>query len=342
MLATLPQRVTAAVPSHAETVLSAEALAIVHRSGKRLVEGVGFELRAGHTLALVGESGSGKSLTALSLMGLLPRPAVRLEAGSIRLGGSNLAAMSEAKLRALRGASIAMIFQEPLSALNPVMTVGRQIGEAVHTHTGLGGKALAARIVELLELVRIPDAKRRAKAYPHQLSGGMRQRVLIAMAMAANPRVLIADEPTTALDVTVQADILDTIQDLQARLGLAVLLISHDLGLVADRADEVAVMYSGRLVEYGSATEVLDRPLHPYTKGLLAARPSHSGRAANGGWASLVEIPGLPPQTGAETIGCAFAPRCGHVMERCRTARPGWTGQRNGRGAACFKLTGGP
>jgi len=322
-----------------EAVLTVEDLTLGLGSGRKLVDTVSFTLRRGRLLALVGESGSGKSLTALSLLGLLPDPPVRIQSGAIRFAGQDLATLDPAGWRRIRGAGIAMIFQEPLSALNPVMTIGRQIGEAVRLHTGLTGRPAEKRVLELLDLVRMPDAARRARDYPHRLSGGMRQRVLIAMAMAGRPKILIADEPTTALDVTVQADILDTIADLRAEFGLAVLLISHDLGLVADHADEVAVMYAGRIVEQGRSDMVLDWPAHPYTRGLLGARPTGGqGPLRQRGWPRLAEIGGQAPGADAVLSGCSFAPRCLAATAACRSAQPDLRELARGHRVACIRV----
>ena len=275
----------------AEPILAVEDLRIglSGRARTTLVQDVSFALHPGRTLALVGESGSGKSLTALSLLRLLPEPSVRLLGGRIMFDGQDLMRANGRALSRIRGGRIAMIFQEPLSALNPVMTVGRQIREAVVAHDGLRSAAADRRVLELLELVRMPEAAQRVHEYPHRLSGGMRQRVLIAMAMAGRPQVLIADEPTTALDVTVQAEILETLRSLQGEFRLALLLITHDFGLVEDYAHDVAVLYAGRVVERGPVGRVLGRPLHPYTKGLLGARPGGPGNELR---RRLVEIAG--------------------------------------------------
>jgi oligopeptide/dipeptide ABC transporter ATP-binding protein len=318
-------------------VIEVEGLRIgtTGRAPVTLVHDVGFSLYPGRTLALVGESGSGKSLTALSLLRLLPEPSVALLGGDIRFDGQDLMHTGQAGLREIRGGKIAMIFQEPLSALNPVMPVGRQIREAVLAHERLTRAAADRRFIELLELVRMPDPARRAREYPHRLSGGMRQRVLIAIAMAGRPRVLIADEPTTALDVTVQAEIMEMLRGLQRTFDLAMLLITHDFGLVADYADDVAVMYAGRLVERGPAGLVLDRPTHPYTKGLLGARPGIF--PGNGERQRLTEIPGSVPRPGKAQAGCAFAPRCPVALPECSTVEPALVAIRSGQSAACIR-----
>lgn len=312
-------------------------LGIVGRqSRQRLVNDVSFTLRAGKTLALVGESGSGKTLTALSILRLLPNPPVRILDGAIRFEGSDLVTLGETALRDVRGAGVAMIFQEPQSALNPVMSIGRQLREAVLAHENLDRKALDARVQELLELVRMPDPDRTIHEFPHRLSGGMRQRVLIAMAMAGRPRVLIADEPTTALDVTVQREILDMLVGLQERFGVSILLITHDLGLVADYAHEVAVMYAGRIVEQGATWDVLTDPLHPYTKGLLGARPGLVPYV-DGKRPRLTEICGTVPARFDDIEGCPFSPRCPLAGEQCRLRAPELLSAGDGRFVSCFK-----
>jgi peptide/nickel transport system ATP-binding protein len=300
------------------------------------VDGVSFEVTAGRTLGIVGESGSGKSLTALSVMRLLPEPQVRVAGGQIWLDGQDLAALPEAALCKLRGRRLAMVFQEPSTALNPVFTIGAQVGEPLRIHRGLGRRAALAESVKLLELVGIPAAAERARAYPHELSGGMKQRAVIAMALACRPALLVADEPTTALDVTVQAQILALLARLGRELGMALVLITHDLGVVAETCDEVAVMYGGRIVEQGPVAAVLARPRHPYTAGLLAAMQTLEASAAGGASAGrLREIPGTVPALGKFPVGCAFADRCGRVGERCRTERPALAGDSE-RVVRCF------
>ncbi|WP_437882294.1 ATP-binding cassette domain-containing protein [Pseudomonas sp. LRF_L74] len=275
-----------------ELLLQASGLRIESAAGQVLVDGVDLALAAGRTLALVGESGSGKSLTALSLIRLLP-PGLRLTCGELRFGGHDLSRLSLREIRRLRGSGIAMVFQDPLSALNPIMSIGRQMREAVACHETLEGAALQARIEELLELVQLPQARALLREYPQRLSGGMRQRVLIAMALAGRPRVLIADEPTTALDALVRHSIMQVLADLQRRLGLAVLLISHDLALVARYADDIAVMRGGRILEAGAARQVLERPTHPYTRGLLLARPGQVRRSPGDPPPRLPELPAV-------------------------------------------------
>ena len=278
------------------------------------VDGVGLTLEAGRTLGLVGESGCGKTLTALSILRLVPAPG-RIAGGSIRFDGGELVDLDEPAMRALRGRAIGMVFQEPMTALNPVLTVGAQVAEAVTLHERVGRAAARARAVEMLRLVEIPDAEPRADAYPHQLSGGMRQRVMLAVALACRPALLIADEPTTALDVTIQAQILDLLGSLQRQLGMAILLVTHDLGVVAERADAVAIMYAGRVVESGPAADVLGAPQHPYTRGLLASLPD--GRRGR-----LAAIPGTVPDPLHLPGGCRFRDRCAEAIAACADAEP--------------------
>ncbi|MFN9388344.1 MAG: ABC transporter ATP-binding protein [Betaproteobacteria bacterium] len=300
----------------------------------RAVDGVSFSIDAGETLALVGESGCGKSVTAFSLMRLIADPPGRIAAGQVLFEGRDLLKLSETGIRAVRGERVAMIFQEPMTSLNPVMTVGEQIVEAIRQHRPVTRRAARVRAVALLEEVRIPDAARRFGEYPHRLSGGMRQRVMIAMALACEPRLLIADEPTTALDVTIQAQVLDLIDALKARLGMAVLLITHDLGVVAQHAQRVAVMYAGRIVEEAGVAELFSAPRHPYTEGLLASIP-RPGEAAR----RLREIPGLVPSLAEMPPGCAFAPRCDRALLRCAASRPSLEARAGGAGVACFAAT---
>jgi oligopeptide/dipeptide ABC transporter ATP-binding protein len=279
------------------------------------VDDVSFEVRAGETLGLVGESGSGKSVTALSIMRLVQPPG-RIAAGAILFKGRDLRKLREAEMRAVRGAEIALIFQEPMTALNPVFTVGDQIAETLLVHHRATRRQARIRAVELLEAVRVPDPAARADDYPHQLSGGMRQRVLIAMALACKPSLVIADEPTTALDVTIQAQILDLLREMKSAFNLSLLLITHDLGIIAETADRVAVMYAGRIVEEGTVRAVLRQPEHPYTRGLLASIPG----GAPGG--RLRAIEGTVPMLGSLPPGCAFNPRCPDRFEPCTTTPP--------------------
>ncbi|MCZ8123313.1 MAG: ABC transporter ATP-binding protein [Magnetospirillum sp.] len=298
----------------------------------RAVDGVSYSVKPGETLAVVGESGCGKSVTAMSILRLLPSPPARIVSGAIRFQGRDLLAADEAEMRRIRGNEISMIFQEPMTSLNPVYTVGRQIAETLELHQGLTTKAADARAVEMLELVRIPEAARRAKEYPHQLSGGMRQRVMIAMALACKPKLLIADEPTTALDVTIQAQILELMLDLKEKVGAAIVLITHDLGVVAETAQRVVVMYAGRKVEEASVEELFARPMHPYTLGLMGSIPRLAGGAER-----LTEIPGIVPRLTKPIVGCAFAERCAYAVERCRVETPPLEEKAPGHVAACFE-----
>jgi peptide/nickel transport system ATP-binding protein len=303
----------------------------------RAVDGVSCAVNPGETLAVVGESGCGKSVTALSVLRLIPSPPGRIVAGQIRFEGRDLLQLSEAEMRDIRGNEISMVFQEPMTSLNPVLTVGRQIGETLRLHQGLDARAAHDRAVEMLRLVHIPEPERRVAQYPHQLSGGMRQRVMIAMALACNPRLLIADEPTTALDVTIQAQILDLMRELKAKIGAAIILITHDLGVVAEMAQRVVVMYAGRKVEEAPVEELFRRPLHPYTSGLLASVPRLGSTVADTSHRRLSEIPGLVPSLREEIRGCAFAPRCPFATERCRRETPALEAQGRGRLVACFE-----
>jgi peptide/nickel transport system ATP-binding protein len=300
------------------------------------VDGVSFAVAPGEVLAVVGESGCGKSVTAMGLAGLLPPTAT--VTGSVRLRGRELVGATEPDLRAVRGAEIAYVFQEPMTSLNPVFTVGSQIVETLRIHQRLSRRQARERAVELLGLVGIPSPAERVGAYPHQFSGGMRQRVMIAMALACDPAVLVADEPTTALDVTVQASVLDLLRDLGTRLGTAIVLITHDLGVVADIADEVLVMYAGRVVETATTQALFDAPRHHYTLGLLGAVPTAARRLRE---SRLREIPGLVPVLSEQPDACTFADRCPAADERCRTAAPELTAVADGHRAACwFPATG--
>lgn len=283
---------------------------------QRVVHGVSFTLRKEETVALIGESGSGKSISAMALMGLLPAATAHV-GGSARHRGTDLLALSPDQLRARRGKHLAMVFQDALSALNPTLTVGYQIAETIRAHESVGRREARTRAVELMARVRIPDPARRYRDYPHQFSGGMRQRIMIAMAVALSPDVLIADEPTTALDVTVQAQIMELLAELREETGSALLLITHDLGLAAGTADRVAIMYAGRILEKAPVQELYDRPAHPYTRGLLAAVPRLDGDAD-----TLTPVPGSPPGPGLLPSGCPFHPRCPDVAERCATQPP--------------------
>ena len=296
-----------------------------------VVEGVSFDLAPGEILGVVGESGSGKSVTALSIMRLIPAPG--RVTGRIDFAGQDLMALPEARMREIRGRDIAMIFQEPMTSLNPVFTCGDQVMEALVHHRGLDRAGARAEALKLLKLVEIPSAERRLEDYPHQLSGGMRQRVMIAMALACRPKLLLADEPTTALDATIQAQILDLLRGLQRELGMAVVLITHDLGVVSEVAHRVLVMYAGRVVETSPAAEVFERPLHPYTEGLLASIPRLEGPIER-----LDAIPGQVPAPDAMPAGCRFAPRCRYAEPACAASPPPLAPRGEGRAAACIRV----
>ncbi len=289
-----------------------------HAGVVKAVDGVSFHIEPGETVGIVGESGSGKSVTALSIMGLLPRPAGRIVGGTITFQGKDLTAATDREMRELRGSAMAMIFQDPMTSLNPVFSIGYQLAEPLKRHLGLSGKAATARAAKLLDLVGIPSASRRLKDYPHQFSGGMRQRVMIAMALACNPKLLIADEPTTALDVTIQAQILELIKGLRREFNMAVLLITHDLGVVANMCDRVTVMYGGRVLESGSSDEIFTAPRQPYTQGLLRSIP----RLDQPRGEELTPIPGNPPDMLHLLPGCPFTPRCPLAITRCPGEMP--------------------
>ena len=302
----------------------------------RAVDGVSFSVHAGETLAIVGESGCGKSVTSLSILRLIASPPGRTVAGSIRFEGRELLALPEPDMRKVRGNDISMIFQEPMTSLNPVLTIGRQIAEALVLHRGLARAAANARAVEMLAVVNIPEPARRVREYPHQLSGGMRQRVMIAMALACSPKLLIADEPTTALDVTIQAQILDLMRALKEKTGAAIVLITHDLGVVAEMAQRVVVMYAGRKVEEAPVAELFARPRHPYTQGLLRSIP-RLGATLAGKRNRLEEIRGMVPSMREAIPGCVFAPRCAYATERCRTEYPPLEQKAEGHVVACWE-----
>jgi len=287
----------------------------------RAVDGLSFDILNGEAVAIVGESGCGKSVTSMSILRLIPEPPGRV-AGSIRFKGSDLLDRSEAEMRTIRGGEIGMIFQEPMTSLNPVFTIGRQIGEALRLHEGISRKAAHARAVEMLQVVGIPSPQTRVDEYPHQLSGGMRQRAMIAIALACSPALLIADEPTTALDVTIQAQILDLMQDLRRRVGSSIMLITHDLGVVAEFADRVIVMYAGRKVEEATVTDLFRSPRHPYTKGLLGAVPKLGSSLLDAAPERLTEIPGRVPDLGKAKAGCIFADRCPDAQPVCLRIDP--------------------
>ena len=323
----------------AANVLEVDGLSTVFSVGEHTVnavDDVSLFLRARETLAVVGESGCGKSTTALSIMRLVPDPPGKIVAGEVRLEGRDLLALDEAQMRDVRGNDISMIFQEPLTSLNPVLTVGGQIAEAIELHQDLAKSAAMEKAVNMLSLVKIPEPAQRAKEYPHQMSGGMRQRAMIAMALACNPKVLIADEPTSALDVTIQAQILDLMLSLQDDLGTAIILITHDLGVVAETAQRVIVMYAGRKVEEAEVEALFEQPLHPYTQGLLASIPQLTIMAGGEAPERLREIPGMVASLTHLPQGCVFAPRCAFADARCREQYPAYEEKRPGHWAACW------
>ncbi len=323
----------------AEAVLEVKNLKTVFFTNSglfRAVDDVSFSVRRGETLAIVGESGCGKSVTALSVMRLVPDPPGKIVGGEIVLEGKNLLALDDEAMRKIRGNRISMIFQEPMTSLDPVMRIGDQITEALRLHQEISGKEAWRQAVDMLRLVRIPEPERRAQEYPHQLSGGMRQRAMIAMALACRPALLIADEPTTALDVTIQAQILALMVDLQKKLGTGLILITHDLGVVAQTAQRVIVMYAGRKVEEASVEALFENPLHPYTRGLMASIPAVPSLDAKAD-VRLVEIPGMVPSLTKLPSGCAFAPRCRFAIPLCREEYPP-LGDFGGRHlAACWR-----
>ncbi len=322
------------------SLLQVDGLRVEFRTSKgaaMVLNGVDFELNPGETLCVVGESGCGKSMTALALLKLVPAPPGRISGGRVTYRGEDLTQASEARMREVRGDRISMIFQEPMTSLNPVDTVGDQIGETLRLHAGLSAPAARQRAIEMLRQVGIPAPERRIDDYPHQLSGGMRQRVMIAMALACQPDILIADEPTTALDVTVQAQIFDLLRDLQRDKGTAIMLITHDMGAVAEMADRVIVMYAGRVIEQGSTAQVLGTPRHPYTQGLIACLPE-LGSSQLGERRDLPEIPGVVPSIWELGRGCSFRERCPHALERCAQEVPAMLDTGGGHGAACWLL----
>jgi peptide/nickel transport system ATP-binding protein len=307
----------------------------------RAVDGVSFDVMPGETLAVVGESGCGKSVTAMSILRLLPMPPARIAGGRIEFEGRDLLELSEPEMRKVRGNAISMIFQEPMTSLNPVLTIGRQIAEALVLHRGMSEREATARATEMLRKVHIPEAERRITQYPHELSGGMRQRVMIAMALACGPRLLIADEPTTALDVTIQAQILELMRELREDTGASIILITHDLGVVAEIAHRVVVMYAGRKVEEASIEELFAAPRHPYTRGLLGSMP-HLGDSVSETGKRLVEIPGMVPSLKEPPPGCLFAPRCPNALDRCTLEAPPLERHGAGHWAACWNPVAGP
>ncbi len=333
----------AGAPGAAETpapLLSVRNLSVRFETLRRTVHavnGVSFDVRDGETFAIVGESGSGKSVTALSLVKLLPMPPARIAGGSVRLEGRDLMSLGEPELRALRGTAVSYVFQEPMSSLNPSMKIGQQIAESHAMRSGLGRRQALEHACGLLRTVRLPDAEERLDAYPHQLSGGMRQRVMIAIALASSPRLLVADEPTTALDVTIQAQILDLLSSLQKQSGAGMILITHDLAVVAEYAERMMVMYAGRKVEEGPVETILARPRHPYTLGLIRAVPRLGSSLEGGDGRPLPEIPGVVPSLESPIRGCPFAPRCSLAIDRCRDEAPPTAEIAAGHLAACFR-----
>ena len=296
------------------------------------VEDVSFDLDAGEILGIVGESGSGKSVTALTIMGLLPRPPARVVGGSIRFAGEELTTMPEKRLEGIRGSGISMVFQEPMTSLNPVFSIGEQMMETLRAHERLSSRDQFSRAVSMLDKVGIPSAARRMADYPHQLSGGQRQRVMIAMALACNPKLLIADEPTTALDVTIQAQVLDLLMDLRDELGMAIIVITHNMGVIAETADRVMVMYAGRVAEQAPVAELFERPRHPYTRGLLSCVPTLEQDTTR-----LIAIPGSLPEPSRRPPGCRFAPRCRYRIDACRAALPPLVEDEGGHLVACIR-----
>ena len=317
-----------------ETLLKVDGLITRFRTDAGVVtavDGLSFTLAKGEVLGIVGESGSGKSVTQLSILGLLPKPPAQIDGGTAMFAGKDLLKMSDKELRGLRGNRVAMIFQDPMTSLNPFLRISRQLDEVLATHTDLKKDARRSRVIEVLDAVGIPDAAERVDQYPHQFSGGMRQRVMIAMALLCNPELLIADEPTTALDVTIQAQILELLGKLREDHDTAIVLITHDLGVVAGAADRVLVMYAGRVMEQASTRALFRAPSHPYTVGLLRSLPRLDGEGED----ALVPIPGKPPVLTEVPAGCPFAPRCAHADERCLTERPAMTVVGEGHGVAC-------
>ena len=305
-----------------------------------VIDDLSFDLEVGKTLSLVGESGCGKSMTALAIMGLIPSPPGHIASGSIILAGEDLVQASDSRLREIRGNEISMVFQEPMTSLNPVYTIGEQIGETLRRHQGLTRQQARKEAIKLLDAVRIPLAKQRVKDYPHQLSGGMRQRVMIAIALACQPKILLADEPTTALDVTVQAEIFDLMQELRKEKETAIILITHDMGSVAEMAERVIVMYAGRKIEEGMVDDILVRPGHPYTRGLIACVP-HLQENVSSDRPFLKEVPGMvPPLSHFGFEGCMFAPRCEDAVDQCWQKKPGISLLVDGHNVACWNLDG--
>jgi len=301
----------------------------------RAVDGIAYTVDEGETVGIVGESGCGKSVGALSILRLIPNPPGRIASGSIRFAGRDLLTLSDAEIRAVRGSQIAMVFQEPMTSLNPVLTIGQQLCEGMELHLKLSPDKAQARAIELLDMVGISDAARRLQQYPHHLSGGMRQRVMIALALSCKPKLIIADEPTTALDVTIQAQILELMRELTKRFGVALVIITHNLGVVARYADRVNVMYAGKIVESGTASDIYHRPVHPYTLGLLRSIPRMDRPRSE----RLIPIDGQPPDLTREIEGCAYRPRCSFAVKRCARETPPLEAVASGHASACFEKT---
>ena len=315
-------------------LLSVDGLVVrfrTHEGTIHAVNGVSFDLDEGETLGIVGESGCGKSVTSLAIMRLLPKPAGRIEGGSVRFDGQDLLACSEAEMREMRGRDMAMIFQDPMTSLNPVLTIEEQMVETIQAHRKVGNEEARARAIELLTIVGIPEPENRLRAFPHQFSGGMRQRVMIAMALSCNPTLLVADEPSTALDVTIQAKILELMKGLQEKFRMSIIFITHNLGVIAEMADDVAVMYMGKIVEYTDVYSLYRDPLHPYTQGLLASIPSTAGSKKR-----LIPIKGMVPDPFNLPPGCPFEPRCPHAMDICRQKMPPLLPAKTGHHTACW------
>lgn len=319
----------------ADNILSVRGLTTEFSGGRgdvRVLDDLSFDVGRGRIVGLVGESGSGKSMTALSLMGLVPQPQGRVTARSIMLDGTDISKLGDARMRGIRGRDIAMVFQEPMTSLNPVRKVWEQVGEPLAIHHGLGRRAIRARVLEMFEMVGIPEPKTRLDAYPHQLSGGLRQRAMIAMGLICEPKLLICDEPTTALDVTTQAQILRLMRELRDRVGTSIIMITHDLGIIAEMCDEVNVMYAGQIVEQADVFDLFERPSHPYTRGLLASIPRATEPRAG---RRMPSIPGMVPNLAKLPPGCRFAPRCGQAMPVCQRA-PDLIGLGAGHVARCW------
>ncbi len=323
-------------PDRARTILEVKDLRtyfFIDEGVAKAVDGVSFDLKAEETLGIVGESGCGKSVTSLSVIRLIPQPPGEIVSGDIFFEGKDVLALPESRMREIRGNEISMIFQEPMTSLNPVFTVGDQIQETISLHQGLKGRELRQKSIEMLKLVGISSPQTRVDEFPHQLSGGMRQRVMIAIALACNPAILIADEPTTALDVTIQAQILELLEKLQEEFGMAVMLITHDLAVIAEVSDRVIVMYAGKIVESASTLDIFEEPLHPYTQGLLASIPVLLEKKER-----LTVIPGTVPNPTEFPDGCRFWPRCPHVMPKCKDEGIPWVQASKNHGALCWLL----